>query len=100
MSLCHIKKDTSAKRNACALDFREHKKNKHDETMQFSEILAQMPCRSFLADHFSSSKALPLDDLLGTVLAYDQNSSEYFYHIFVETRDDKACMSVCLILKI
>ena len=74
MSLGRIKKDTAAKRNACALDFREHKKNKHDETMQFSEILVQMPCISFLADHLSSSNALPLDDLLGTVSAYDQNS--------------------------
>ena len=32
-----------------------------------------------------------MDDLLGAVSAYDQNSSDhssdYFYHIFVETRD-------------
>ena len=39
------------------------------------------------------SKALPLDDLSGALSAYNQNSSEYFYHIFVETRDGKACMS-------
>ena len=39
------------------------------------------------------SKALPLDDLSGAVSTHDQNSSDYFYHIFVETRDDKACMS-------
>ena len=42
----------------------------------------------------SKSKALPLDDLSGTVSAYDQNSSDYCYHIFVETKDCKACMSL------
>ena len=35
----------------------------------------------------SKSKALPLDDLSGAVSTHDQNSSGYFYHIFVETRD-------------
>ena len=29
---------TAAKRNACALDFWEPKKNKHDQTIQFAEI--------------------------------------------------------------
>ena len=36
---------------------------------------------------------LSLDDLLGAVSTYDQNSSDYFYHIFLETRDGKACRS-------
>ena len=39
------------------------------------------------------SKVLALDDLSGAVSAYDQNNSDYFYDIFVETRDGKACMS-------
>ena len=39
------------------------------------------------------SKALPLDDLLGAVSAYDQNSSDFLYHIFGETRYGKTCMS-------
>ena len=43
------------------------------------------------------SKALPLDDLSGAVSAYDQNSSDYFYHIFLETKDDKACMSLVVL---
>ena len=31
---------------------------------------------------------------LACLSAYDQNSSDYFYHIFVvETNDGKACMS-------
>ena len=42
----------------------------------------------------SKSKALPLDDLSGAVSAYDQNSSDYFYHSFLETRDGKACMAL------
>ena len=39
------------------------------------------------------SKALPLDDLSGAVSAYDQNSSDFRYHIFGETRGGKICMS-------
>ena len=39
------------------------------------------------------SKALPLDDLSGAVSAYDQNSSDFLYHIFGETRDGKTSMS-------
>ena len=51
---CSSRADTAAKRNACpnacAVDFGEPKKNKHDETMhmQFAEISVQMSCRSFL----------------------------------------------------
>ena len=41
----------------------------------------------------SKSKVLRLDDLSEAVSAYDQKSSDYFYDIFVETRDGKACMS-------
>ena len=36
---------------------------------------------------------MPLDDLSEAVSAYDQNSSDYFYHIFVKTRDGKTCIS-------
>ena len=39
------------------------------------------------------SKALPLDDLSGAVSAHDQNSSDFLYHNFGETRDGKTCMS-------
>ena len=41
----------------------------------------------------SKLKALSLDDLSGAVLTYDQNSSDYFYYIFVETSNGKVCMS-------
>ena len=34
-----------------------------------------------------------LDDLSRAVSAYDQNSSDFLYHIFGETRDGKTCMS-------
>ena len=37
--------------------------------------------------------ALPLDDLSGAVSAYDQNSPDFLYHMFGETRDGKTCMS-------
>ena len=39
------------------------------------------------------SQALPLGDFSGAVSAYDQNSSDFLYHIFGETRDGKTCMS-------
>ena len=38
--------DTAAKRSACALNFGEPKKNKHDNVMQFAKISVQMSCRS------------------------------------------------------
>ena len=38
------------------IGFRELKKNKDDEEMQFTEILVQMSCRSFLADRYSSPR--------------------------------------------
>ena len=40
-----------------------------------------------------ASKALPLDDLSGAVSAYDQNSSDFLYRIFAETKDGKTCKS-------
>ena len=36
---------------------------------------------------------MPLDDLSGAVSTYDQNSSDFLYRIFAETRDGKTCMS-------
>ena len=41
----------------------------------------------------SNSCNKPLEDLSGAVSAYGQNSLDYFYNIFVEMRDGKACMS-------
>ena len=42
---------------------------------------------------FLKYAVLPLGDLLGAVSAYGQNSSDFPYHIFGETRDGKTCMS-------
>ena len=49
------------------------------------------------------SKAVPLDHLSRAGSAYDQNNSDYFYHIFVVLRRGIAmpvCHPLCLILKI
>ena len=49
----------------------------------------------------SKSKALPLEDLSGAVSAYDQNSSDYFYHILLRRGTARlVCHLLCLIPKL
>ena len=56
MVIIAFRDDTAAKSNACALDFGEPKKNKHDQIIQFAEIFVQMSCRSFQAYRYTSPR--------------------------------------------